>query len=246
MKRILLTAAAITIVAGCSLQKNRSSNPYDTPPFYTQWTTSNNGLDVQIRNVISELRAHPNSAPLHNQLGQLLIAKGFPKDAEREFERAVNSDSHFYQGWYNLGLVRQSHQDYSGAERAFHRTVRLAKGHSEALFQLGLIEEARRNDDAAVDYYAKALRHNPAILDVRTNPRVLDSKLMQLALLRNYELDHARRASRFLGTPPGYAAPTQAQPDKAPSPQATPAQIVTPSAPVTESGTQVTPPKTST
>lgn len=246
MKRILLILAAITIVAGCSLHKNKSSNPYDTPPFYTQWTTGNNGLDVQIRNTISALRSNPNSAPLHNQLGQLLIAKGFPKDAEREFERAVNSDSHFYQGWYNLGLVRQSHQDYSGAERAFNHTVRLMKGHSEALFQLGLIQEARGNNDAAIDFYAKALRHNPAILDVRTNPRVLDSKLMQLALLKNYELDHARQASKFLGTPAGYAAPTQSQPDKAPSPQATPQQIVTPSAPVTESGTQVTPPKTTT
>ena len=246
MKRILLTAAAMAIVAGCSLHQNTSSNPYDTPPFYTQWTTGNNGLDVQIRNTIAALHANPNSAPLHNQLGQLLVAKGFPKDAEREFERAVNSDSHFFQGWYNLGLIRQSHQDYSGAQRAFNRTVRLAKGHSEALFQLGLIEETKGNNDAAIDYYAKALRHNPAILDVRTNPRVLDSKLMQLALLKNYERDHARQASRFLGTPSGYVAPAQPQADVAPSPQATPQQIVTPASPVTDQGKQVTPPKTTT
>jgi len=231
MKRILLTAAAMAIVAGCSLHQNTSSNPYDTPPFYTQWTTGNNGLDVQIRNTIAALRANPHSAPLHNQLGQLLVAKGFPKDAEREFERAVNSDSHFYQGWYNLGLIRQSHQDYSGAERAFNRTVRLAKGHSEALFQLGLIEEAKGNNDAAIDYYAKALRHNPAIIDVRSNPRVLDSKLMELALLKNYERDPPRQASHFLGTPAGYVAP---------------AQIVTPASPVTEQRKQITPPKTTT
>lgn len=245
MKRLLLTAAAITVAAGCSYQHNRT-NPYQKPPFYTQWTTSSSGLDVQIRNTIDALRANPGSAPLHNLLGQLLVAKGFPKDAEREFERAVNSDSHFYQGWYNLGLIRASHDDYSGAARAFHRTVRLAKGHSEALFQLGLIEEERGNADAAVDLYAKALRHNPAILDVRVNPRVLDSKLMQLALLRNYERDHARQASRFLGTPPGYTAPATQSQEKAPSPQATPQQIVTPSAPVTEQGQQSTPPKTTT
>ena len=247
MKRILFTTIAIAIVAGCSLHhRSSSSNPYDTPPFYTQWTKSNNGLDVQIRNTVSALRSNPNSAPLHNQLGQLLVAKGFPKDAEREFERAVNSDSQFYQGWYNLGLIRQSHQDYSGAERAFNRTVRLAKGHSEALFQLGLIQEARGNNDAAIDYYAKALRHNPSLIDVRSNPRVLDSKLMQLALLKNYELDHARQASKFLGTPSGYVMPAQTQPEQAPSPQATPQQIVTPSAPTTESGKQITPPKTTT
>jgi tetratricopeptide (TPR) repeat protein len=227
MKRILLAAVAITIVAGCSLRslhhKNTSSNPYDAPPFYMQWATSSSGIDVQIRNTVSALRANPNSAPLHNQLGQLLVAKGFPKDAEREFERAVNSDSHFYQAWYNLGLIRQSHQDYSGAERAFNRTVRLAKGHSEALFQLGLIEEAKGNNDAAIEDYAKALRHNPSLIDVRTNPRVLDSKLMTLALLKNYELDHARQASKFLGTPSGYVAPSQ----PATPPPATPAKTTT-------------------
>ncbi|HEX9162235.1 MAG TPA: tetratricopeptide repeat protein [Thermoanaerobaculia bacterium] len=248
MKRILLTAAALAIVAaGCSLfhqHSAKSSNPYDNP-FYMQWVTSKRGLDPQIRNTVAALRANPSSAPLHNQLGQLLVAKGFPKDAEREFERAVNADGNFYQAWYNLGLIRAAHDDYSGAERAFHRTVRLAKGHAEALFQLGLIEEERGNDDAAVDYYVKALRHNPQILDVRVNPRVLDSKLMQLALLKNYELDHSRQASRFLGTPPGYVAPAQTQPE-APSPQATPQQIVTPAPPVTETGTQRVPPRTTT
>ncbi len=246
MKRVLVIAAATALVAGCSLfHRNHSGNPYDHP-FYSQWTTSNSGIDVQIRNTVEALRTNQRSAPLHNHLGQLLVAKGFPKDAEREFERAVNADSHFYQAWYNLGLIRQSRQDYTGAERAYHRTVRLMKGHSEALFQLGLIEEARNNNDAAIDYYAKALRHNPAIFDVRTNPRVLDSKLIDLALLKNYERDHARQAGKFLGAPSDYVPPAKPQVEKAPSPQATPQQIVTPSAPVTETGKQIAPPKTTT
>ncbi|HSP17429.1 MAG TPA: tetratricopeptide repeat protein [Thermoanaerobaculia bacterium] len=244
MKRILLTAAVVAL-AGCSLVRhhNRSSNPYENP-FYGQFLNTGSGLDVQIRNTVSALREHPQSAPLHNQLGQLLVQKGFPKDAEREFERAINADSNFYQAWYNLGLIRASHADYSGAERAFHRTVRLAKGHSEALFQLGLIEEKRGNDDAAIDYYAKALRHNSAILDVRENPQVLDSKLMPLALIRNYEIQHARQAGRYLDTPLGYVAP--AMQEKAPSPQPTPQQIVPPAAPATDSSKQPSLPKTTT
>ena len=244
MKRILLTAAVIAM-AGCSILKHQR-NPYEKPPFYTQWTNTDSPLDRQINAVIAALRQNPSSAPLHNELGQLLVQKGFPKDGEREFERAVHADSHFYQAWYNLGLIRAARNDYFGAERAFHRTVRLAKGHSEALFHLGLIEEEKHNNEAAVDYYAKALRHNPAILDVKVNPRVLDSKLMHLVVLRNYERDHARQASRFLGTPAGYAPPAPPQAEQAPSPQATPQQIVTPSAPVTEQGKQSTPPKTTT
>ena len=245
MKRLFLIAAALAIVAGCTVVYDMKHNPYEQQPFYMQWTRTNSHLDMAIRNTVAALHDNPNSAALHNQLGQLLVAKGFPKDAEVEFERAVNADSNFYQGWYNLGLIRQSHQDYSGAERAFRRTVNIMKGHSEALFQLGLVEEARGNNDRAIDYYAKAIRHNPQIVDVRTNPRVLDTKLLQLALLKNYERDHARQASRFLATPPGYIAPTPAT-ETAASPQATPAQIVTPSSPTTESGKQVTPPKTTT
>jgi len=248
MKRLLIAAAACVALFGCKSVHDivHPADAYSKPMFYEKYLNPADPFDARIERTLNAVRANPKSPSLHNELGQLLRAKGFPKDAQVEFERAVDLDSSFYPAWYNLGLVRQSHQDYSGAERAFNHTVRLAKGHSEALFQLGLIQEAKGNNDAAIDYYAKALRHNPAILDVRTNPRVLDSKLMQLALLKNYELDHARQASKFLGTPAGYAAPTQSQPDKAPSPQATPQQIVTPSAPLTESGSQVTPPKTTT
>jgi tetratricopeptide (TPR) repeat protein len=249
MKRILLIVAALVAVAGCSrfqFHYDKTNNPYEKAPFYTQWTRSGSALDNAINNTIAALRENPNSSPLHNQLGQLLVQKGFPQDAEREFERAINADTHHYQAWYNLGLIRASHNDYSGAERAFRRTVHLVKGHSEALFQLGLIEEERGNASAAVDYYAKALRHNPSILDVRVNPRVLDSKLMDLVLLKNYERDHARQASRFLGTPAGYVPPAQPEAEKAPSPQATPQQIVTPAAPVTDQAKQPAPPKTTT
>ncbi len=245
MKRILLTAAAVVALAGCTLYRhhNRSSNPYENP-FYAQWLNSGSVLDIEIRNTLTALQENPRSAPLHNQLGQLLVQKGFPKDAEREFERAINADSHFYQAWYNLGLIRAGRDDYSGAERAFHRTVRLAKGHSEALFQLGLMEEKRGNNDTAIDYYAKALRHNSAILDVRINPQVLDTKLIPLALLRNYEIQHVRQAGRFLDTPRSYVPPPAEE--KAPSPQPAPRQIVPPAPPPTDPSRQPLPPRTTT
>ena len=244
MKRILL-AAAVLAIAGCTVIRHhtRSSNPYENP-FYAQWLNTGSGLDVQILNVLSALRENPHSAPLHNELGQLLVQKGFPKDAEREFERAINADSRFYQAWYNLGLARMGRQDFTGAERAFHRTVRLAKGHSEALFQLGLMEEKRGNNDIAIDYYAKALRHNSRIIDVRVNPQALDTKLIPLALLRNYEMQHARQAGTFLDTPHGYVAPATKQ--EAPSPQPAPQQIVPPAPPATDPSRQPVPPKTNT
>jgi len=155
------------------------------------------------------------------------VQKGFPKDAEQEFERAIDSDRHFYPAWYNVGLLRMARGNFTGAHVAFLATVHQKPGHSQALFQLGLMEEQRGHVDSAIDYYAKAFAINQTLLDVRSNPRILDSKLVDLTLLRLYPKDHARQSMRFLGTPPGYAqqnlTPPAAEASAAqPAPAATP------------------------
>lgn len=236
MKRLLSVAAAALALAGCSAFKSlqnighKTDNPYEKKLFVEKYLDPSVPLDAQIQRSIDGLRALPNSAELHNQLGQLLVQKGFPKDAEREFERAVDSDKHFYPAWYNLGLLRMARGNFTGAHVAFLATVHEKPGHSQALFQLGLMEEQRGHTDAALDYFVKAYSINHTLLDVRSNPRILDSKLVDLALLRLYPRDHARTSMRFLGTPPGYtqqslnppAAPADSQASAAqPAPAAT-------------------------
>lgn len=242
MKRLLLTAVLIAI-SGCTVfQHKRSHNPYDNP-FYMQFLDNGRALDRNIGRTVAALRANPNSPALHNQLGQLLVQKGFPKDSAREFERAIDLDSHFYPAWYNLGLVRAGMGDYTGARHAFNRTVSLQKGHAEALFQLGLMAERKGDAETAIDYYAKALRHNPDLIYVRVNPSVLDSKLIPLAMLKNYDVQHARERAVFMPAPAGYVQP-QAQ--EAPSPQAPAQNIVPPAPPVTSPATQTPPPAVTT
>jgi Tfp pilus assembly protein PilF len=205
MKRLLLIIAAVA-VAACSSTRHQDENPYANP-FYARYLNTGSPLDAQITATVKALQANPKSASLHNTLGQQLLQKGFPKDAEREFERAVNSDSHFYPAWYNLGLVRMSRGDWTGSKFAFSRTVHYKPGHSAALFQLGLMEEQRNHQRAAIDYYAKAFSINHSLLDVRVNPRILDSKLVPLALLKAYPKEHARESMSFQPTPPGYVQP---------------------------------------
>jgi len=191
MKRLLLIAA-ITALASCaSTHHHHDQNAYANP-FYARYLNTGSQLDAQISATLIALQANPRSAALHNQLGQMLLQKGFPKDAEVEFERAVNADAHFYPAWYNLGLARMSRGDWTGSHFAFARTVHYKPGHSAALFQLGLMEEKRNHQDAAIDYYAKAFMINHSLLDVRVNPRILDSKLVDLALLKAYPKSHAR------------------------------------------------------
>jgi tetratricopeptide (TPR) repeat protein len=237
MKRLLMIPAAALLIAGCSQLTQRDRNPYDNP-FYAKYLNTGSTLDAQIQRTLAAVRQNPDSARTHNDLGVLLVQKGFPKDAEREFERSVDADSHFYPAWYNLGLVRASRGEELGARHAFYRTVNYKPGHALALFQLGLIEEKRQNTGKAVKLYAKAYGINPSLLDVSVNPRVLDSKLTHLALLELYPSKHWSESMQFQGTPSSYREPVQPE---APSPQAPPQKIVPPAPPITDPSQQPTP-----
>jgi tetratricopeptide (TPR) repeat protein len=202
MKRLFLVAFATLATVGCAAVEDfrANRNPYENP-FYVKYLNTGSQLDAEIQRALEALRQNPGAPEHHNTLGTLLMEKGFPKDAERELERAINADRRYYPAWYNLGLVRASRGDELGARRAFGRTVDLKPGHAAALFQLGLIEERRSHTDRAVALYAKAFGINPALLDVEVNPRILDSKLTHLALLKLYPTAHARESMQFAGSP---------------------------------------------
>jgi hypothetical protein len=244
MKRLLILAVAAVATVSCAGLRNHDSatkeSTYDKP-FYGKYLNTGSALDAQITNTLNGLRQNPDSPELHNRLGTLLVDKGFPKDAEREFERAVNTNGKFHPAWYNLGLVRAAQGDELGARRAFSRTVDLKPGHAPALFQLGLVEEKNHHTDRAVRLYAKAFTINPALLRVDVNPRILDSKLIDLALLKMYATDHTRRTMQLEGAvvPPAPVG-TSAQPLAA-SPQPDPKKIVTPAASATQVGAEATP-----
>jgi tetratricopeptide (TPR) repeat protein len=238
MRKLAVVAVAAVLAAGCSLYKpHHDTNAYANP-FYAKYLNTQSPLDTAIRRDIDLLRVNPNSAPVHNELGQLLIQKGFPKDAETEFERAADADPHFYPAWYNLGMARAARGNSAGARLAFSRALHYKPGDSWTLFQTGLLDEQRGDADAAIEHYAKAIQKNHSLLDVRVNPRVLDSKLIHLALIRAYPNDHTRQTMLFQGTPSGY---TVAAP-QAVSPQPAADKIITPAPPLTDPSRQ-TPPK---
>ena len=240
MNRLVTIAVAALSIMGCAeLQKSRTkqSNAYQTPPFYAKYLIPGVPVDDRIQRTLDALKQNPRSAQLHNELGALLVQKGFPKDAEREFERALNIDSHYYQAWYNAGLVRTSRGETLSARHAFARTIALKPGHAAALFQLGLIEEAQQKTDRAIDLYAKAFTINPSLLDVDVNPRILDTRLVHLALIRAYPAMHAKTSMQFQGAP----TLREYRAAEAASPQAAASDVVTPAPPVTDAATQSMP-----
>ncbi|HXI13566.1 MAG TPA: tetratricopeptide repeat protein [Thermoanaerobaculia bacterium] len=186
-------------------RKTHGENPYVEPPFYSRYLSPSSALDIQIQERLVGLRQNPKSATLHNELGSLLVQKGFPKDAEREFFRAVANDDEFFPAWYNLGLIREARGDFGGASRALQQTINLKPGHAAAHFQLGLLEEKKGNTDRAIEHFAKAYSINHSLLNVRVNPRILDSKLVDRSLLHLYPSQHTRQSLQFQPSPAGYA-----------------------------------------
>ena len=212
MKRSLLLVATLAAFGCAEIRELRKTdaNPYQDP-FYAKYLNTGSSLDAQISRTLEGLRADDQNPQLHNELGALLVQKGFPKDAERELERAVNIDKKYYPAWYNLGMVRAARGDEGGSRRAFRYTVHYKPGHAMALFQLGLIEEKLKHTDRAVALYAKALSINPALIQPSVNPRILDTKLVHRALIEMYGKDHARKSMQFQGVSGSTRRPPQAE-----------------------------------
>ena len=192
----------------------------------------------------NDARPERVSLPRHatGPLRHLRIAESVSR-RERLAKKQPFADSRFWPAWYNLGLTRAARGDDVGARFAFNRTLHYKPGHSQALFQEGLMAESRGDNETAIEMYAKAISINHQLLDVKTNPRVLDSKLIHLALLRAYPKEHSREAVMFQATPPTYGARSVPAAERAaPSPQAPADKIVTPAPPITNPATQTAPP----
>lgn len=238
MKQTLLALLFVFGAAQCTWTHSmvdrvkHGENAYLDAPYYTRYLNTGSRADQQIREHLAALAENPDSAPLHNELGALLADKQLLNDAETEFRRAIAADRRYYPAWFNLAQTREARGNFSGAERAYGDTLDVKPGHPDAHFRLGLLLERRGKHDAAIDHYARAIKINRQILDVRKNPRVIDSQLLHLALLALYPEEHARRSVGMEGTPAGWVDKSVAQ-EESDSPEASPEEIVAPALPST-------------
>lgn len=231
--RIVAIAVIALLSAGCTtyLADRFNGDPYEDP-FWEKYLDPAETLDHRITVILDDIRTNGPNPALQNELGALLVEKGFPKDAESEFRRAVGEDDRYYPAWYNLALSRQARGDDAGARRALRRTLQVKPGHAAAHFQLGLLYEEEGRIEAALEQYEKAYRINEALLDPSVNPRILDTELVGLALLRIYPDEHVIRSLAFEKQPyfPERTQTTEPAASDVPEPE----EIVTPAPPPTD------------
>ena len=194
-----LVAGAVAATAALGLLKGQDATVAAPPapksvedPFYRKYLIYGNPLDDEIAAMEKRVEASPNDANLHNDFGNLLVLRRFPEQAEEQYELAAKLDSHNYISYYNLGLLRETLNDVSGAISAYKKSISRKPGFPPSRFRLGRLYETTNKLEDAVKQYAKALWIDPSMRDPKRNPLVIDSDLMYRASLENYERDMAR------------------------------------------------------
>lgn len=185
---------------------------------YEKYLVAGNPLDDKILKNLEDLKARPDSSELHNNLGVLLNQKQFPKDALREFKKAVKLDKKDYQAWFNVGLMQESMGRSYRALRAFKKTVKYKSGHDLAHYHIGMIYERWGFRRAAIRRYAAAIRFNSKILDHAYNPAIIYNEILPEVLSYIYE------RFRTSALQPYQIAKVPPPPAPAPAPSAEPAK----------------------
>ncbi|MCM2315077.1 MAG: tetratricopeptide repeat protein [Thermoanaerobaculia bacterium] len=232
--RTIAAVSLLLVLSSCTSWKEakakRAERESYANPFYMKYLESDSALDREIMARIEALRANPESPVTHNALGALLFERRFSNDARYEFKRALEFDKRFYPARYNLALVEIAEGNTGRAERILKKLLRHKPGHPEAHFTLGLLYEQRGRNDAAIDHYAEAFTINPDLLQVRLNPRIVESKLVTASLLTIYDASRARASARFMDAPGGYIEPAVPVTETTPEP-VVPAELQTPAQP---------------
>ncbi len=148
------------------------------PAVYEKYLKKGDPLDDKILNLLNLIKENPNVSQYHNNLGILLLEKKFPKDAKREFKKAIKLDKKNFNAWYNLGILYEAEGQKFLAFRCFKKTVKYKRGHDLAHYHVGMFWESIGFKNKAIKHYLKALSINQEILNPAYNPPIVFNKLL--------------------------------------------------------------------
>ena len=185
----VLVTIGLALGGAASAQKgdSKAAQPAQKEPFYRRYLIAGNPLDERIREQEKLVEADPTSAALHNDFGNLLALRRFPRQAREHYEIAMKLDKKNYLAPYNMGIVLETEGMVSQAIRAYEKAVDRNRGFPPGLFRLGRLYENRGWEARAIEAYAKALRIDPEMRDPRHNPLVVGTRLLDRASLSNYQ-----------------------------------------------------------
>ncbi len=142
-------------------------------------TTDDNGEAAALTQLIWEIW-HQSDYDVVNDLmskGIEEISLGNYDAALAAFNKVVEVDPHFAEGWNKRATVYYLMQEYEPSIRDIERTLELEPRHFGALSGLGLIFFAIDNEGAALKALEAALKVNPHLPGARTRAEQLRRRL---------------------------------------------------------------------
>lgn len=167
-------------------------------PIFVRWLLADDPGDATIL-VYWERYGQGALSPSEKiDLGTMLYYRGYPKDAVRVFNSALDDDKELYEAWFRIGLVEHQQGNHRKARVAYQKSLDILKGQGWCNFYLGLLEEQEGHAKTAMGYYSAAFRVAPELANPEINPEVVSSDLSLGAWLK---LTHERAFKNDLPMP---------------------------------------------
>ncbi len=132
------------------------------------------------------LATEPNNPALHNNLANAYVLRNWMDLAVESYERALDLAPDSPIIWNNLGTAHLKMGRRGEALAAFRRAVRADPHYALAWYNIGVIYDQERDYDKAIEHYLKAASFAPEILEIETNPQVVNNPHLTAVRLRRY------------------------------------------------------------
>ena len=144
------------------------------------------------------LEKNPNCWMAHNNLGNILIQAGRPRDAIEHCQRALELNFNYAKAHYNLGTALKAIGQYQQSVEHFEQALKLDPDYAEVHYNYGNILIHGGQPLEAIEHYQHALRTKPNFTEAHNNLGVA------LADIRRFSeaIEHYNQA---LILDPGYA-----------------------------------------
>jgi tetratricopeptide (TPR) repeat protein len=203
-RRAAAAGSAIVLAAALAFAQEKTEKAVakekkekaEKEPFYRKYLVPGAALDDRIRDQEKRVAANPDSADLHNDFGNLLSERRFPREAREQYAAAMKLDKTNWMAPYNLGLLEESEGRASQAMSAYEKSIDRNRGFPPSRFRLGRLYERAGRMESAIREYARALEIDPEMREVRHNPLAADTRLLDRVSVTNYEKDAAKAARK--------------------------------------------------
>jgi tetratricopeptide (TPR) repeat protein len=111
----------------------------------------------------------PDNPVVHGGLGLAYKNRGFPDEAIREFNRAIELAPNMAKNHYNLGLAYEEKGLFEKAVEAYKKAIELNPAYTDAYFNLANLFMKLQSRQDAIRAYRKVIKLDPADIEAYNN-----------------------------------------------------------------------------